>query len=80
VNGAGEAPRVTAKRWQAGRCPVDGQFDKMVHAAGRESFRPRVAAILRAVERRPLRERIGDAARALGDPALAPRADGPSPG
>ena len=31
-----------------------------------------LAAILRAVERRPLRERIGDAARALGDPALTP--------
>jgi DNA-binding MarR family transcriptional regulator len=31
-----------------------------------------LAAILRAVERRPLRQRIGDAARALGDPALAP--------
>ena len=30
-----------------------------------------LAAILRAVERRPLRQRIGDAARALGDPALA---------
>jgi DNA-binding MarR family transcriptional regulator len=33
-----------------------------------------LAAILRAVERRPLRERIGDAARALGNPALAPLA------
>ncbi len=33
-----------------------------------------LAAILRAVERRPMRERIGDAARALGDPALAPLA------
>lgn len=31
-----------------------------------------LAAILRAMERRPLRERIGDAARALGDPALTP--------
>jgi len=34
-----------------------------------------LAAILSAVERRPLRERIGDAARALRDPALAPLAD-----
>jgi DNA-binding MarR family transcriptional regulator len=34
-----------------------------------------LAAILRAVERRPLRDRIGDAARALGDPALTPLAD-----
>jgi len=33
-----------------------------------------LAAILRAAERRPLRERIGDAARALGAPALAPLA------
>jgi DNA-binding MarR family transcriptional regulator len=33
-----------------------------------------LAAILCAVERRPLRERIGDAARALGNPALAPLA------
>jgi DNA-binding MarR family transcriptional regulator len=33
-----------------------------------------LAAILRAVEQRPLRERIGDVARALGDPALAPLA------
>jgi len=31
-----------------------------------------LAAIFRAVQRRPMRERIGDAARALGDPALAP--------
>jgi DNA-binding MarR family transcriptional regulator len=31
-----------------------------------------LAAILLAVQRRPMRERIGDAARALGDPALAP--------
>ena len=38
-----------------------------------------LAAILRAVERRPLRDRIGDAARALGDPALAPLADRPPP-
>ena len=34
-----------------------------------------LAAILRAMERRPLRERIADAARALGDPALAPLLD-----
>ncbi len=34
-----------------------------------------LASILRAVERRPLRERIGDAARALGDPALTPLAN-----
>jgi DNA-binding MarR family transcriptional regulator len=33
-----------------------------------------LAAILRAVERRRLRERIGDAARTLGDPALVPLA------
>jgi DNA-binding MarR family transcriptional regulator len=31
-----------------------------------------LTAILRAVERRPMRERIGDAARALGAPELAP--------
>jgi len=31
-----------------------------------------LAAVLRAVERRPMRERIADAARTLGDPALAP--------
>ncbi len=31
-----------------------------------------LAAIVAAVERRPFRERIADAARALGDPALAP--------
>jgi DNA-binding MarR family transcriptional regulator len=31
-----------------------------------------LAAILRAVERRPMRDRIADAARALGDPALGP--------
>jgi DNA-binding MarR family transcriptional regulator len=31
-----------------------------------------LAAILRAVDRRPLRDRIADAARAMGDPALAP--------
>jgi DNA-binding MarR family transcriptional regulator len=36
-----------------------------------------LAAILRAAARRPLRERIGDAARALGDPALAALAAGP---
>jgi DNA-binding MarR family transcriptional regulator len=29
-----------------------------------------LAAVLRAVQRRPMRERIADAARALGDPAL----------
>jgi DNA-binding MarR family transcriptional regulator len=39
-----------------------------------------LAAILRAVERRPMRARIGDAARALGDPALAPLAEHPPPG
>jgi DNA-binding MarR family transcriptional regulator len=39
-----------------------------------------LAAVLRAVERRPLRERIGDAARVLGDPALAPLADVPRSG
>jgi len=31
-----------------------------------------LAAVLRAVQRRPMRERIADAARALGDPALDP--------
>jgi len=31
-----------------------------------------LTAVLAAVERRPMRERIADAARALGDPALAP--------
>jgi DNA-binding MarR family transcriptional regulator len=31
-----------------------------------------LAAVLRAVERRPMRARIADAARALGDPALGP--------
>jgi DNA-binding MarR family transcriptional regulator len=31
-----------------------------------------LTAIISAVERRPMRERIADAARALGDPALAP--------
>jgi DNA-binding MarR family transcriptional regulator len=31
-----------------------------------------LAAILRAVERRPMRDRITDAARALGDPSLRP--------
>jgi DNA-binding MarR family transcriptional regulator len=31
-----------------------------------------LAAVLRAVERRPMRERIADAARVLGDPALGP--------
>ncbi len=31
-----------------------------------------LTAIIRAVQRRPMRERIADAARALGDPALAP--------
>lgn len=31
-----------------------------------------LAAVLRAVERRPMRERIAEAARALGDPALDP--------
>jgi DNA-binding MarR family transcriptional regulator len=31
-----------------------------------------LAAIVRAVERRPMHARIADAARALGDPALAP--------
>ncbi len=31
-----------------------------------------LAAILRAVARRPMRARIADAARAQGDPALAP--------
>ncbi len=31
-----------------------------------------LTAILRAVERRPMRDRIADAARALGDPALGP--------
>jgi len=31
-----------------------------------------LAAVLRAIERRPMRERIADAARALGDPALGP--------
>jgi hypothetical protein len=31
-----------------------------------------LTAVLRAIKRRPMRERIGDAARALGDPGLAP--------
>jgi DNA-binding MarR family transcriptional regulator len=31
-----------------------------------------VKAVLRAVQRRPMHQRIGDAARALGDPVLAP--------
>jgi DNA-binding MarR family transcriptional regulator len=31
-----------------------------------------LTAIIRAVQRRPFRQRIADAARALGDPALAP--------
>jgi DNA-binding MarR family transcriptional regulator len=31
-----------------------------------------LAAVLRAVERRPMHDRIADAARAQGDPALAP--------
>jgi DNA-binding MarR family transcriptional regulator len=44
-------------------------------AAGLEAELPvplgeMLAAILRAVERRPMRDRIADAARALGDPAL----------
>ena len=38
-----------------------------------------VAAVLRAIERRPMRERIRDAAEALGDPALAPLLQ-PGPG
>lgn len=36
-------------------------------------------AIIRAVQRRPMRERIADAARALGDPALAPLLAGGPP-
>jgi DNA-binding MarR family transcriptional regulator len=38
-----------------------------------------LAAVLRAIERRPMRERIADAARALGDPALGPLLE-PGPG
>jgi DNA-binding MarR family transcriptional regulator len=39
-----------------------------------------LTAIIRAVERRPMRERITDAARGLGDPALAPLLAGASRG
>jgi DNA-binding MarR family transcriptional regulator len=38
-----------------------------------------LAAVLRAAERRPMRERINEAARALGDPALGPLLE-PRPG
>jgi hypothetical protein len=34
-----------------------------------------LAAILGAVQRRPMRDRIADAARSLGDPALGPLLD-----
>lgn len=37
-----------------------------------------LAAVLRAVQRRTMRDRIADAARAIGDPALAPLADRPA--
>ena len=39
-----------------------------------------LAAILRAVERRPMRDRIAEAARALGDPALGPLHGNPALG
>jgi len=38
-----------------------------------------LAAVLRAVQRRPMRDRIADAARALGDPALDPLLVPPDP-
>ena len=39
-----------------------------------------LAAVLRAVERRPMRERIAQAAQALGDPAMAPLLEPAPPG
>jgi DNA-binding MarR family transcriptional regulator len=39
-----------------------------------------LTAIIRATARRPMRERIADAARALGDPALAPLLSGAARG
>jgi DNA-binding MarR family transcriptional regulator len=39
-----------------------------------------LAAILGAVQRRPMRDRVVDAARSLGDPALGPLYGDPAPG